>query len=85
MRNCRYPRESILQKYSNYPVALFVFHRCTYKFGIGILFITEIGKGDWPLVRIARWPREAQCALAVTGDVDALTIWDYGQRMWNAS
>lgn len=34
-----------------------------------------------PLVRLARWPNGAQSALAVTGDIDALTLWDFGLRL----
>jgi hypothetical protein len=33
-----------------------------------------------PLLRLARWPDAARSAIAVTGDVDALTIWDYALR-----
>jgi peptidoglycan/xylan/chitin deacetylase (PgdA/CDA1 family) len=33
-----------------------------------------------PLVRLGRWPDGAQSALAITGDIDALTLWDYGLR-----
>lgn len=33
-----------------------------------------------PLVRFGTWPRGAKSALAVTGDIDALTIWDFVQR-----
>jgi hypothetical protein len=33
-----------------------------------------------PLVRLGRWPDGARSALAVTGDIDALTLWDYGLR-----
>jgi len=36
-----------------------------------------------PLVRFGRWPAGAKAALAVTGDVDAFTLWDYGLRMFN--
>jgi peptidoglycan/xylan/chitin deacetylase (PgdA/CDA1 family) len=35
-----------------------------------------------PLVRLGRWPNGAKSALVVTGDVDALTIWDYGLRLF---
>jgi peptidoglycan/xylan/chitin deacetylase (PgdA/CDA1 family) len=35
-----------------------------------------------PLVRIWRWPRGARSALAVTGDVDALTLRDFVVRSW---
>jgi hypothetical protein len=44
--------------------------------------LAEIEKGDWPLVRLARWPGGAQSALCVTGDIDAFTLWDYGLRAW---
>jgi hypothetical protein len=33
-----------------------------------------------PLIRFGRWPNGARSALAITGDVDALTIWDYVAR-----
>jgi hypothetical protein len=35
-----------------------------------------------PLVRLWRWPRSARSALAVTGDVDALTLRDFIVRSW---
>ena len=38
-------------------------------------------QGAFPLVRVARWPKGARGALSLTGDVDALTIWDYGFRL----
>jgi len=39
--------------------------------------------GTWPLLRLARWPGGAQSALSVTGDVDALTLWDYALRVFD--
>ena len=42
--------------------------------------LDEIEGGTFPLVRFGRWPNAARSALAVTGDVDALTIWDYALR-----
>ena len=33
-----------------------------------------------PLLRLERWPNGARSTLSVTGDVDALTIWDYASR-----
>jgi hypothetical protein len=33
-----------------------------------------------PLVRLGRWPNAARSALAITGDIDALTLRDYGFR-----
>lgn len=35
-----------------------------------------------PLVRVWRWPDGARSALAVTGDVDALTLHDFALRFW---
>ena len=45
------------------------------------LLLTELDRDDWPVVRLSRWPGAARCALAITGDVDAFTIWDYGKRI----
>ena len=33
-------------------------------------------------IRLAPWPEGAQSALAITGDIDGLTLWDYGLRIW---
>ncbi len=35
-----------------------------------------------PLLRFSRWPNEYKSALSITGDIDALTIWDYVLRIW---
>lgn len=43
--------------------------------------IQRIEGSDSPLIRISRWPGGARSALAITGDIDALTVWDYGLRM----
>ena len=42
--------------------------------------LDELETGRFPLLRLGRWPGGAKSALAVTGDVDALTIWDYALR-----
>jgi len=42
--------------------------------------LARIEQGDFPLVRLGRWPQGARSALCVTGDIDALTLWDYGLR-----
>jgi peptidoglycan/xylan/chitin deacetylase (PgdA/CDA1 family) len=34
-----------------------------------------------PLVRLWRWPNGSKSALAITGDIDALTLWDFGLRL----
>ncbi len=48
------------------------------------LLLAQLEAGTWPLLRLGRWPDGAQSALAVTGDIDALTLWDYGLRMFNS-
>ncbi len=42
--------------------------------------LAQIEKTDRPLVRLGRWPNGARSTLAITGDIDALTLWDYGLR-----
>jgi hypothetical protein len=42
--------------------------------------LRELEEAEFPLVRLGRWPNGARGALSVTGDVDALTIWDYASR-----
>jgi hypothetical protein len=42
--------------------------------------LAQIENGSGPLVRLGRWPNNARSALAVTGDIDALTLWDYSLR-----
>lgn len=43
--------------------------------------LAQIEGDNFPLVRLGRWPYGARSALCVTGDIDALTIWDYGLRL----
>ena len=44
--------------------------------------LAQIEGTDRPLVRLGRWPNGARSALAVTGDIDAMTLWDYGLRFF---
>ena len=44
--------------------------------------LDAIEEGPGPLVRLWRWPKDARSALAVTGDVDALTLRDFLVRTW---
>jgi len=44
--------------------------------------LTQIEEGKFPLVRLGRWPNGARSALSITGDIDALTLWDYGLRVF---
>lgn len=42
--------------------------------------LSWLAQQEAPLVCLGRWPNAAQSALCVTGDIDALTLWDYGLR-----
>jgi hypothetical protein len=42
--------------------------------------LTQIEETNFPLARLGRWPDGARSALCITGDIDALTIWDYSLR-----
>jgi hypothetical protein len=42
--------------------------------------LVELESAQIPLLRLGRWPDGARSALSITGDVDALTIWDYASR-----
>lgn len=42
--------------------------------------LDAIEGADKPLVRLGRWPDGAHSALAISGDIDALTLSDYGLR-----
>lgn len=44
--------------------------------------LNKIENHSGPLLRFGRWPNESKSALCVTGDIDALTIWDYLLRAW---
>ena len=43
--------------------------------------IRKIDGSDSPLVRIWRWPQGARSALSITGDIDAMSVWDYARRI----
>lgn len=45
--------------------------------------LAEIDGSEAPLVRLGRWPHGAKSALCITGDIDALTVWDYVMRLLN--
>jgi hypothetical protein len=42
--------------------------------------LAQVEEGSQPLVKLGRWPGNNRSALAITGDIDALTLWDYGLR-----
>ena len=43
--------------------------------------LAEIEESEASLIRFGRWPNGAKSALCVTGDIDALTFWDYWLRI----
>jgi peptidoglycan/xylan/chitin deacetylase (PgdA/CDA1 family) len=42
--------------------------------------LAQIEQAEHPLVRLSRWPNGARSTISITGDIDALTLWDYGLR-----
>ncbi len=44
--------------------------------------LAEVQDANVPLVGIGRWPNRARAAMAVTGDIDALTLIDFFMRIW---
>lgn len=57
-------------------------HRPDFQYQDERPLLTEIERSDFPLARLGRWPNGARSALCITGDIDALTIWDYGLRFF---
>jgi hypothetical protein len=55
--------------------------RDTFSASEGQSVLDEILASRMPLVRLSRWPDGARSALAISGDVDAFTLWDYLSRM----
>ena len=43
--------------------------------------LDHVESSEGPLVRFWRWPNEAGSALSITGDLDALSLVDYGLRL----
>jgi hypothetical protein len=43
--------------------------------------LARIEEGAFPLLRLGRWPNGHRSAMAITGDIDALTLLDYGLRL----
>jgi hypothetical protein len=46
------------------------------------ILLEEIERPEVPLIRFGLWPNGCKSALCLTGDIDALTIWDYGLRLF---
>lgn len=47
--------------------------------------LSHVEENSGSLVRLGRWPNGARSALSITGDVDALTILDYGWRLFETN
>jgi peptidoglycan/xylan/chitin deacetylase (PgdA/CDA1 family) len=47
-----------------------------------VRLLDQIERSPGPLVRLWRWPAGARSALAVTGDIDAITLQDFFLRPW---
>lgn len=43
--------------------------------------LADIEQSPAPLIRLSTWPDGARSALSITGDIDALTLWDYARRL----
>lgn len=44
--------------------------------------LQQVARARGPIARLARWPNGARAALAVTGDIDSITLQDFGLRLW---
>ncbi len=45
--------------------------------------LNKIDQSSWPLIRFWRWPDEYRSVLALTGDIDAFTIFDFLPRLFH--
>jgi peptidoglycan/xylan/chitin deacetylase (PgdA/CDA1 family) len=57
------------------------FDRQTFTADQELALLAQIEGAGSPLLRLGRWPEGARSALAVTGDIDALTLWDFVLRL----
>jgi hypothetical protein len=47
-----------------------------------LALVDYIETSQTPLVRFWRWPNGTKCAMSITGDLDALSLIDYGSRLF---
>src|SRR5262249_25747801 len=47
-----------------------------------VAVLAEIEHAPGPLVRLWRWPGAARSAMAITGDIDCITLQDFALRLW---
>ena len=44
--------------------------------------LAAIAAAKWPVARLSRWPLAATSALAISGDIDSVTLGDFFLRLW---
>lgn len=44
--------------------------------------LQSIDHHQYPLINFWRWPDEHRYAFALTGDIDGVDLWDYGERLY---
>ena len=59
----------------------FYFDQATFDANQEQSILNQIEGSAQPLLRLGLWPNGNKSALAITGDIDALTLWDYGLRI----
>jgi peptidoglycan/xylan/chitin deacetylase (PgdA/CDA1 family) len=47
--------------------------------------LAAVASATSPVARVSRWPLGASSALAITGDIDSLTVQDFLLRLWETS
>lgn len=47
-----------------------------------VAVLDEIEHARGPLVRLWRWPAATRSAMAITGDIDCITLQDFALRLW---
>ena len=44
--------------------------------------LQSIHDNPFPLIRFWRWPNQFRYSFAITGDIDGVNLWDYGERFY---
>ncbi|MFH1754368.1 MAG: polysaccharide deacetylase family protein [Candidatus Latescibacterota bacterium] len=70
------------EKPDAFAVHLGTIENCQYRTVAHLL--DQLDKFEGPLLRFGVWPHGNRSALAVTGDIDSLTIWDFVHRLRGA-
>jgi hypothetical protein len=56
-------------------------HASIIRLGNDMELVKAIESSNSPLLRYWRWPDGAKCAFTITGDLDAITLFDYASRL----